>query len=414
MNQAQIDRHECPAGERHNILWSDEVTGFGCRAYPTGRKTFIFRYREPPGGRAASVRILKLGDAKVIPLRVARQLAKEAAIQVALGESPAAKRDATRADMANAPFDEAIGAYERSLKRRGVVRRATAISTLKNRLAPVVGRRPLSEVRLVEIVRVIEGLEDEGRDGAASDFRKFTSAFFSFLAARGDVPANPMAGYRRPRTTRSERLSGGAGRALEDEEIKRLMKALKPDAPFDQFILFLLMTGQRRGETAMIARPQVEGDVWIIPPAHNKAGHRLRVPLAAPALRLLARQPKYEETKLYFPGRFSGPMSGWAKRQAGLNECLAKADIAPVTFHDFRRTFRTGLSRLGIATEVAELCLGHVRADLLEAYDRDEQMARRRAAHDAWAAHLVSLAPGGWKAALLDDGEKIVSIEVAG
>ncbi len=48
--------------------------------------------------------------------------------------------------------------------------------------------------------------------------------------------------------------------------------------------------------------------------------------------------------------------------------------------HDPRRTFRTGLSRIGVDRDTAELCLGHWRGDLIEAYDRDTAEPRQRAA----------------------------------
>ena len=58
------------------------------------------------------------------------------------------------------------------------------------------------------------------------------------------------------------------------------------------------------------------------------------------------------------------------------------------TLHDLRRTFRTGLSRLGVDREIAELALGHAREDLEARYNRDDCEAALRRAFDAWGAHV--------------------------
>ncbi|WP_294644291.1 hypothetical protein [uncultured Aureimonas sp.] len=59
--------------------------------------------------------------------------------------------------------------------------------------------------------------------------------------------------------------------------------------------------------------------------------------------------------------------------------------------HDIRRTFRTGLSRLGIDTETAERAIGPARAELLQIYDRDGAEDKLRAAFEAWATHVAKI-----------------------
>jgi integrase len=63
--------------------------------------------------------------------------------------------------------------------------------------------------------------------------------------------------------------------------------------------------------------------------------------------------------------------------------------IAAFTLHDFRRTCRTGLSRLKIAPHIAERVLNHA----IETYDVHDFMDEKREALDKWAAHLKGLTP---------------------
>ena len=80
-------------------------------------------------------------------------------------------------------------------------------------------------------------------------------------------------------------------------------------------------------------------------------------------------------------------MSGWSK-------LVAKAERASgVAFdlHDLRRSMRTGLSRLGVSTETAELALGHARTELEAIFNRDDAAISLLAAFDRWGRHVTGL-----------------------
>jgi integrase len=91
---------------------------------------------------------------------------------------------------------------------------------------------------------------------------------------------------------------------------------------------------------------------------------------------------------LVFPSvKTGGKMSGWHKQTAA----FVKSSGVPFTFHDLRRTIRTGLSRLDVSTEIAELALGHARENLIEIYDRNNGSAAVRDAFARWADHVVTV-----------------------
>ena len=46
--------------DREHVLWDDEITGFGVRVRPSGRKTYIVKYRDR--GRAVKVTIGPHGE----------------------------------------------------------------------------------------------------------------------------------------------------------------------------------------------------------------------------------------------------------------------------------------------------------------------------------------------------------------
>ena len=66
-------------------------------------------------------------------------------------------------------------------------------------------------------------------------------------------------------------------------------------------------------------------------------------------------------------------------------------DIPHWTPHDLRRTVRTGLSRLGCPSEVAEAVLGHSRKGIEGTYDLHRYEAECKVWLQKWADYLDTL-----------------------
>jgi integrase len=160
----------------------------------------------------------------------------------------------------------------------------------------------------------------------------------------------------------------------------------------------LLLTGQRRTETALMRWPDLDLDagVWTIPADVTKSGREHRVPLAREVVALLAGMPRLAGSSLVFPGRNGKAISGWSKRLAPVMVATAAAGMRPWSLHDCRRTFRTGLGRLGVAPHIAELLVNHALSDELAAiYDRGEYQQQRVEAAGRWATHVRGLVEAG-------------------
>jgi hypothetical protein len=112
---------------------------------------------------------------------------------------------------------------------------------------------------------------------------------------------------------------------------------------------------------------------------------------------------------LALPGAV-GTFAGWSKSKLALDKAItdarAKAAVASGTsaapliswsVHDLRRTVATGLQRLGVRLEVTEAVLNHIsgsRGGIAGVYQRHDWAAEKRAALDAWAAHVRAVAEG--------------------
>src|ERR1700674_5213343 len=82
-----IDRFS-PAARRFVVLYT-EHGGFVVRIGPTGRKTFVVRYRAEGGGRTAPQRLMSIGRYGVLTPDEARKAAKNVLGAVTKGDDPA-------------------------------------------------------------------------------------------------------------------------------------------------------------------------------------------------------------------------------------------------------------------------------------------------------------------------------------
>jgi integrase len=69
-------------------------------------------------------------------------------------------------------------------------------------------------------------------------------------------------------------------------------------------------------------------------------------------------------------------------------------DLPAWSPHDLRRTARTGLSRLGCPSEVAEAIIGHAKSGIEGVYDLHRYEAESRVWLQKWCDHLDALATG--------------------
>ena len=383
----------CAPGEREAYLWDAAVSGFGVRAYPSGRKTYLVTYRSGGGGRKAPQRKLALGDVNSISLADARKVAKQRLGEVAAGGDPsAARHEARRRE--RALLSAALDRYEQSLARRRIVKRKEAMSLLRRELLGPLGNVDLAELDRPTLVARIAEVEDGGRLGTAEDLRSKIAVFLSWAVNEGLIAASPLAGWRRERRTRAERIEQ-PGRALGDLEIPIFWAAgTSAGAPFGPYLQLLLLLGQRRTETSLMARPDLDLDAgeWIIPAAVTKSGREHRVPLPRAAVQIIREQPRMAGTDLVFPGRGGAPMTGFGARLRPVLDFTTQEGMGHWSLHDLRRTMRTGLGALDVDPIIAELILNHaLQGDLAKAYDRHDYWRRRVEAVNRWADHVMGL-----------------------
>jgi len=412
LTKSRIEKAKVPPGTGQIMLWDTIVSGFGVRCLPGGSKTFVFRYRPHGGGRSVNPRLLKVGPFPSISLDDARAAARIHAGDVAKGRDPAEQRAEerrrNRATLGKLLAED--GPYELHLKERGLINIKPALSSLRRGLKAHMAA-DIAALSRNHIVTAIGELTKIGKRGAAADLRKYSRTFCEWTVELGLAKFNPMAGLRTESRTRHQRLqdAGHKGKALSDAELVKVWRAAQAiqdrsqrgervAGSFGALVQLALLTGMRRGELSQLQRDRhvLTGERAIdnrgingihLPKAITKTGADHNIPLTPLMRAVIAAQPR-SLSPLLLPSRITGSrLKGWTKLVAALKD----ASGVDVELHDLRRTVRTLMSRLGVPEDIAELAIGHQRADLVARYNKDAAWQARVEAFEKVSAHISAL-----------------------
>jgi integrase len=206
---------------------------------------------------------------------------------------------------------------------------------------------------------------------------RYLGRCFRCQQAREDNFVSPIiAGMARTSTKGRARL-----RVLTDDEIRSIWKATREPTSYNAFIRFLLLTSARRDEARLMTWSELDGATWTLPASRNKT----KVELVRPLSKMAHDIQLPQDSSYVFPGMLGGPMGNPGQRKAKLDQ---DSGVTGWTIHDLRRTARSLMSRAGVSSDVAELCLGHVLPGIRATYDRYAYVDEKRKAFEALAAQI--------------------------
>jgi integrase len=371
---------------------------------PSGAMSWAVRYRFEGKPRKHTI-----GPCPAFSLLQAREQAGKALRAVAEGRDPAgekAARKEAKLDLVNDVLDEFIKRHVEVKNRPSTATEAKRI--IEKEIRPKWGERAITSITRAQVITLLDKIADRAPI-LANRVLALLRKFFSWAVERDIIPASPLA--KRVNAPAAERTRE---RILADWEITLLWKAAgKIGWPFGHLVKLLLITGQRRNEVAEAERAefQLTGNDrrWTIPPERAKNGQEHHVPLSSLATTLTEDAPRIGERYL-LTTTGETPISGFSKAKAAIDaEMLAIARqearergedpeavrIDAWTLHDLRRTAASGMARLGFPVHVVEAVLNHRSGSIkgvARVYNRYEYYDEKKAALDAWAAHIQTLA----------------------
>jgi integrase len=388
---------------------------------PSGARSFALRFRRAGWPAKLTLGAWFAGNAKEAPepkvggtltLAGARKLAAEAMHQVGKGHDPVtSKRQAKeeqerrREDTFRAISDEYLKrvcgmrvdaegnvTFDRSKKRTGRERHLM----LKRLVYPVIGHRPIAEIRRKEIVRLLDRIEDKSGPVAPDRVLALLSVIMTWHAKRDDSFATPLV-KGMARTSPGERARD---RKLADHEIRTAWKVAENQGTFGRMVKFILLTAARRTEAAGMVWAELDGIDWTLPASRNKTKVDLIRPLSRMALDVLEARPKIEGCPFVFTNDGQRPATGFAKAKrafdlavlAELRKENPKAEpLKNWVLHDLRRSSRSLMSRAGIDADHAEHALGHLLTGMRKVYDRHEFYDEKKKALEMLAAQITAI-----------------------
>lgn len=240
-----------------------------------------------------------------------------------------------------------------------------------------------------------------GKRGQAAQVYKTLRTLVSFaLKDRGYIETNPMANVANPKPYNPRNVTP---RAADDHDLRIFLKLLdssKISIPIRLSVELLLLTGVRPGEVRGAKWEEIHRDraLWRIPAERVKTKKAIDVHLSPQALAVLEKARELDSPQGFVFSAARGGMASklaMARAFARLSKELAKQRVERLRPHDLRRTFRTILSRIGVAPHIAERCLNHVDAiplgPVYDAHDYREEMV---AAWNRAGMHIEAIRAG--------------------
>jgi integrase len=373
------------AGKAEHFEWDDDLPGFGVRLRGGGAR-WVVQYRVGSQQRRES-----LGDVRKVAVEDARKIARNRFARVELGSDPMAEKKKARAVAAASKMTLEAAAERYLAAKQHAVRPATLkaarlhLGTHWKSLAS----HPIDTIKRVDVAaRLQEIISEHGRTSAGRA-RSNLSALFGWSMREGLCEANPVIATNDPEEGIAPR-----DRVLSDRELAAVWRACEND-DFGRIVKLLILTGCRREEIGGLRWSEIDLDAGImtIPGERTKNHRALSLTLPPAALDILRSAPVRAGREFAF-GERGGSFSAWSYATKAMHVRIITAEGKPLphwTLHDLRRTFRTGLGRLGVAPHVAERVVNHVKGGVEAIYDRYRYEGEITAALALWADHVASI-----------------------
>jgi integrase len=345
------------SGNDRQVIWDDDLSGFGLRVYPTGKKAFVLSYRH--NGRK---RMITIGQYGALTLKEAEKEAKKYLVDVIQGDDPLAEREKERAGNT---VKQLCAAY---VDRHAVKKKSAHadIRRINVHLLPAWGALKASAIKRSDIAALHAKIGKNNGEYEANRVLALLSKLFELAEKWGFVDEghpNPARGAEKFKETARDRY-------VTHEELPKLIEAIQNEQneSAKQAIWLYLLTGLRK-EELLNARwdniDQARNEIKIEDTKNGKAHY---LPLSAAARAMLDSIPKVEGNPYIIIGK--NPGSHLVNVDKPWQRVRKAAGIEDVRIHDLRRTVGSWLAQAGNDLHLIGRVLNHTNVSTTKVYAR--------------------------------------------
>ncbi|WP_027711467.1 tyrosine-type recombinase/integrase [Dickeya chrysanthemi] len=352
--------------------------GMHLMVHPNGSKYWRLQYRFD-----GKQKTLALGVYPEITLSEARQRRDEAKRQIATGTDPSEQKKVDK-QLRQTLVDNTFKAialewheYKRPNWSKGYAE--DLMEAFENDIFPDIGKRPVAEIKPLEMLTSLRKLEKRGVLDKLRKIRQACNQVFRYAIVTGRAENNPASELASalppPKSTHYPHL-------LPDElpDFLRALSTYSGSKVTQLATRILMLTGVRTIELRQAEWKEFdfEKGLWEVPKERMKMRRPHLVPLSDQVIdalqQLHAITGRYN---LVFPGRndITKPMS-----EASINQVLKRIGYhGKATGHGFRHTMSTILHEQGYNTAWIELQLAHVDKNTIRGtYNHAQYLEQRR------------------------------------
>lgn len=239
--------------------------------------------------------------------------------------------------------------------------------------------RDVATIGKPDMLAIVDRIADSGAVIMSRRVHAHLNRLFEWAVGRSIVTTNPVSGVQKHgKETKRDRV-------LTDAELVKIWNGNAGD-PYNAAIKLLLLTGARKMEIGGLRWSEIDADTITLPAERVKNGKAHIIPLSQPAKDILAKLPRIGDHVFTKSGRTA--CGAWDEAKARLGK---DAGLTDWTIHDLRRTVSTGMNEHGADPHIVEAVLGHTIKGVAGVYNRAKYEAAKRAALEAWAAHIMGL-----------------------
>jgi len=387
-----------------------EGRGFGIRVFPSGEKTFFYRYHFE--GRK---RYMNLGRYPDLSLKDAREEHNKAVKLLEKGIDPIQAKEDEAAEKNQMPtvqklYEEYMARHARPNKKEKTWKED--VRNFEKDILPFWKNRKADSISRRDVTILIDKILDRGSPIAANNTFERVRQLFNFAIERGTLEHTPCFKMKAP----SPKIP--RDRHLAESEIKAFWCNIDSAGMSDEIkraLKLILVTGQRPGEVIGMHSREINETWWTIPAERSKNGKAHTVYLTPLALELIGKKagfifesPRGIKPKDGDPDAptIPKPIDENALAKAVRNNCPNNPDEPEeeqvanrlgVEFfrpHDLRRTCATNLAAIGFTDEVIDAVLNHVKKGVIRTYNLHRYDREKQLALETWERTLKTIVSG--------------------